>query len=61
MYMYLTRFIGTATQSSVMPLVQSGEYTRMSPKLLPPLWLAYLADPSDSGERKVTIGLLLLL
>ena len=33
----------------------------MDPKLLPPLWLAYLADPSDSGERKVTLGNGLLL
>lgn len=27
-----------------------GDYIELDPKLLPPLWLAYLADPSDSGK-----------
>ena len=27
-----------------------GDYVELNPKLLPPLWLAYLADPSDSGK-----------
>ena len=28
----------------------SGNYEVMDVSNLPPLWLAYLADPSDSGE-----------
>lgn len=27
-----------------------GNYVELDPTLLPPLWLAYLADPSDSGK-----------
>ena len=27
-----------------------GTYEQLDVSLLPPLWLAYLADPSDSGE-----------
>ena len=30
--------------------VHAGHYEPMDVSSLPPLWLAYLADPSDSGE-----------
>ena len=32
-----------------------GIYTLLPPALLPPLWLAYLADPSDSGRIHSTV------
>jgi len=32
-----------------------GKYERLPLELLPPLWLAYLADPSDSGKIHSTV------
>ena len=39
------------TNISLHTALYTGKYENMDPSKLPKLWLAYLSDPSDSGER----------
>ncbi len=42
---------GHQTPSLIVITSSSGNYVQMDTTPLPPLWLAYLGDPSDSGNR----------
>lgn len=48
----VSRRDGGREKGSYYKFVFSGNYERLSMESLPPLWLAYLADPSDSGASR---------
>lgn len=45
-----SQLAGCVNIHCVVLILLSGHYEQLDVSLLPPLWLAYLSDPSDSGE-----------